>query len=495
MLHAGFSLRRPLVASLGARKKMRRRTKLLLAALIFLVSYTTKSLQSADLAPVMYTTGQPFGGLTQGYDLRAVSILEGEGLLGPRVEPSQTQWVARPPGYSIFLSAVYRIAGRDFFKVQLVQNALNSISPVLIFLIAGTLISWRVGVASGIIAALSHHLSHISNFILPDSLCALPLLAAIYLLALSKRHRRYDWWFYIGAGVMLGLSVWFRAQAMLIAPFLALMLYLISSRRALKRALLMTAVSFLVISPITIRNYIVYGEFIPISLGIGLNLWEGIADASGDRFGAVARDEQVAEQEAALYDNPAYAGSWSTPDGIKRDRDRMKKSLDIIVRHPVWYAGVMMRRMGDMLKYSAHAPLVLKSDQVDVFNKSAPIRKEWRSITPANPTLALGAGPSWLRWIIRTLQRATKETMQLFIVAGLLIACALSLRRTAFLLMLPIYYLLFQSFMHTEFRYTLPMHYFLFVLAAIAWTLIGAAAWKAIETARLKLTAKREVRE
>jgi hypothetical protein len=42
------------------------------------------------------------------------------------------------------------------------------------------------------------------------------------------------------------------------------------------------------------------------------------------------------------------------------------------------------------------------------------------------------------------------------------------------LLTVPLYYLLFQSFTHTEFRYTLPMHYFLFIFAATAWLSLAA---------------------
>jgi hypothetical protein len=38
----------------------------------------------------------------------------------------------------------------------------------------------------------------------------------------------------------------------------------------------------------------------------------------------------------------------------------------------------------------------------------------------------------------------------------------------------PLYSFIFQSVLHTEFRYTLPMQYFLFVFAAVAWVALGA---------------------
>jgi dolichyl-phosphate-mannose-protein mannosyltransferase len=486
-----LALRRWLISALATRQKMPRRVKLAFAILIFFLSFATRSLHAVDLSPLMYTLDQPFGGLTSGYDQRAASILKGQGLLGPYdIEPSRTNWLAQAPGYSIYLSWIYRVVGRDFLRVQLIQNGLNSLSPVLILLIAAQVVSWRVGVVSGLLAALSHHLSHISNFLLPDSLAALPILGAVYFIAQAPRSRRNPYRSFVLAGLMLGLAAWLRPQTMLASLFLGLMLVLIATHRldATKRVAVMVVVSFLTIAPITIRNLFVYGELIPINIGVGIVLWEGIADASGDRFGAVARDEEVAEQEAALYGDSRYAGSWSTPDGIRRDRDRINKSLAIIREHPFWYAGVMLGRMSEMVKYSAQAPLVFGIKQARSLDRTAPIRTGWEAIAADSPSVAVGRGVFWMRPVIRPLQRVAKEAMQLMISIGVVALFVTTLRRTVFVAIVPLYYLLFQSFVHTEFRYTLPMQYFMFVFAAIAWVAIAAALWQAIRNVIIRNT-------
>jgi len=465
-----------MVSWLGTREAMRARTKIAIASLIFTVSYATRTLQAGDLAPVMYTLQQPFSGLTRAYHERADSILKGEGLLGPyNINPSRTNWLAQDPGYSIYLSAIYSIFGRDFFRVQAVQNALTSLPPALIFLIAGTLVSWRVGAVAGGLAALSHHLAHFSNHILPDALTALPLLAVVYLLILARGASGRSFRLYVLAGAMLGLSIWIRSQSLLMGPFLIVMLAIISTRRRadVKRAAVMAAISLVMVAPITVRNYMVYGAFVPVPIGVGLNLWEGIGEASGDRFGAKAKDQEVAAQEAVLYNEPDYGGSAQTPDGIKRDRDRTRKSLAIIARHPAWYAGVMLDRMREMLKYSAHAPLVYRIEEAR--ERTAQVRPGWEQLASDSSRPALGERLFWLRPVIRPLQRITKEAMLLFILVGAAALFATSWRRALLISMLPVYYLLFQSTMHTEFRFALPMHYFLFVFAAIAWVLLGAA--------------------
>lgn len=486
--------RRWFVSALGTRERLSVRVRFAIALLIFLLSFATRSLQAVDLSPLMYTMEQPFGGLTRGHDLRAQSILSGEGLLGPYgIEPTDTIGLSRTPGYSIFLSGVYELLGRNYFDVQLVQNGLNSLAPALIFLIAGRVVSWRVGVASGLLAAFSHHLSHFSNFILPDTLCALPILGAIYCLALaSSNHRTYS--LHCLAGGLIGMSAWVRPQSMLLGVFAAGFLWLSSRDRlgALKRGALLAVMAALIIAPITLRNYLVYHEFVPVSLGLGVNLWEGIADASGDRFGAVAQDTEVAAQEAVLYNDPRYAGSNYTPDGIQRDRSRTAKSLSIIRQHPFWYTGVMLNRMGEMLKYSAHAPLVYRISETRSLERTAPIRKEWRAMDTTSSSLAVGESIFWMRPLVRPIQRLTKETMQPMIALGALALFIAASRRALLISLVPLYYLLFQSFVHTEFRFTVPMQYFMFVFAATGWVAICSAIWQAVRSVLNKKTRGRQ---
>ena len=473
-----YRTRRRLAQTLATNERLSSRKVLGYSLAIFLVSFTVKSLHAVDMAPVMYTIDHPFGGLTDQYDARARLILQGKGILGPYdVDPRQTVWISQAPGYSVYLSVIYALVGSNFFTVQLVQNLLNSVTPILLFLIVGMLLSWRVGIVAGFLTGLSHHLSHISNYILPDSVSALPILLAFLILAVIRQypHHLRGGYLYAGyllAGLLLGCAAWLRSQTMLLGLFLAAVFLVILARRFAPRGALATLalVSLLMLVPITIKNYVVYKEFIPVNIGAGIVLWEGIADASGSRFGAVATDDEVAKQDAELYGNPAYAASWSTPDGIERDRNRVDRSLKVIKEHPLWYAGVMAKRALGMLKYSADAPLVYRARRtvsVDSDGTTGPDNSIARGVG-----IAAGERLAFLRPIVRLLQRLSKEAMQVFILIGGVSLGLMSRRRLAYFLALPIYYFFFQSLFHTEFRYTLPMQYFVFALAAITWTLL-----------------------
>ena len=462
-----FRFRRWCSDALATRSKMQTKRKVVFAVAIFLCSFSLNALHAVDLSRLMYTSDQPKGEMTDHYDTRAVSIVEGHGLLIPDDRRKiDTSLMAFSPGYSLFVGAVYRLFGRNFFSAQLVQGLLCSLCPVLVFLIAGELISWRLGIAAGLLAAFYHGIAFFSNFILPDPLCPLPILLATYFLVLTWVKRNSSYMPFLAAGLALGLSVWLRPNALLLGPFSIAILVLCYKRwrSILPRAVAMVTVTFLVVSPITIRNYIMFGRFVPVWIGLGTVLWQGIGESSGGQFGAPQSDEELGLQEAVIYDNRHYAW-WATPDGPERDHARIKKSLDVMVRNPVWFGGAMIRRMWAMKQCSEWAPLV------DVHpGEGVPVNAS--DTVPSKAPLAPGAALSWLRQPAKRLERLAKETTPTFAILGGIITYFISRRRWLFIFTVPAYYLIFQSAMHTEFRYILPMHYFLAIFAGMIWCLI-----------------------
>jgi hypothetical protein len=481
--------------------------RLALALFLFLLSFSIKALHAVDLSPVMNTVNQPGKGMSAEYDRDAQIKLDGNGIFMPgNWDPSDTSLLARAPGYSIFLSAVYSLTASSYFYVQIVQNVVNSISPVLIFLIAGSLIGWRVGFASGALAAVSHHLSYHSNLVLPDSLAAFPVLLAVYVLVRARGRPAGTLAAYGLAGLLFGAATWLRPNLLLMGPLMAVIVTLASNRRgqAMRSAWLIGLVPFLVVAPITIRNYLIFHRLVPISENMGIVLWEGIGDAGGAGSGAPTSDREVAEQDAMTYGNPRYAESWASPDGITRDRDRIRRSIGVIARHPLWFAAAVTGRMKKMVSYVADADLIRKNPpaasqepaQHFAGEPEKAARREHNALVQAvasRRTLAYGEAVWWARPVARSLERIAKETTTPLIFLGLFIVLVLAPRRALLLLGIPIYYLVVQSMMHFEFRYTLPMHYFLFVLAATVWVLILRGSWLMVKKTAALMTRRRRI--
>jgi hypothetical protein len=222
----------------------------------------------------------------------------------------------------------------------------------MVLLIAAELLPVWVAALGAILVALSPHLASYSLYLSPDSLAVLPILIAIYLILKSRKRPRVV--LVVLAGILLGLSCWLRSNGLFLTVFIgAAVFFLFKRENRLRYAVTLVAATVVVISPITIRNWILSGRFVPLSLGAGVTLMEGIGDYDTEgRFDMPATDAAVARREVEWFSEPAYEQSLWEPDGIKREQARFSRSLKVIASNPGWFLGVMIRRAGFMLRYN-----------------------------------------------------------------------------------------------------------------------------------------------
>lgn len=359
--------------------------------------------------------------------------------------------LGHPPGYPFLLAFIYSLFGESDTAAQIFQIVCDSLAAALVLLIAAELLPFGVAAIAGALVALAPQFCWNSVLLLPDTLAVPPLLLAVYLLlraggrrALSEGRRALVKIFF--AGALVGLSCWLRANALLLAPFLLLLApFLFGRGRRACAALALLGGAALALAPLTARNAVAYGHFIPVSLGAGQTLVEGIGDYdTGRKFGLPGTDVELIKQEAEMYGRPEYADSLFTPDGVTRDRARTSRALSVITAHPLWFASVMARRAASMLRLER---------------------------TPLTSTLPVTEGRTRApRLAVRALQKlfVTALDLPLALAGLLLLARAKKFRALAALLAVPLYYLCVQSALHTEYRYVLAVHYFLFVFTAAA---------------------------
>jgi len=453
-----------------ARGRLRRAAWL---AAVFALAFLVRSLYAVDQAPDMYTPEQTGTRMAQRYDSAALGILAGDGILWPRVrEKERTGLLARPPGYALYLAVVYKTIGHSFFAAQLVQNLLTSLACVLLVLAAERLASWPAAVVAGVIAALSPPLGYVSALVLPDALSALPLMLALVILARAHPDGGGSLWTSALAGALVGAGVWLRPNVVLLPPFLSLVVLLVARdrRRGLLHAVALSLAAVAVVVPITIRNYVVFGAFVPVSINGGLTLWQGVADAGGREVGAKRHDTLVAEEEAIRYDNPRYRDWWAEPDGIWRDNDRYRRAMEVIRANPGRFARVMLGRMGEMLNYAAaEAPTVLRvPPEPDDAGAAAETRARATARAEAARFLAPGRAASPVRAPLGVVQAALSYVLLPLVVLGTAWLVWQDGRRAALLLSISAYYLASESPFIYEWRVVAPMHYGLFAAAGAA---------------------------
>ena len=279
--------------------------------------------------------------------------------------------MGHPPGYPIVLAGIFKVWGDSDDAIQLLQVFSDSLAAVVVFMIVFELLPFGVAVVAGLLTALSPQFSYHSVLLLPDSLAVLPILIAVYLIVRAFKHPRFLT--FVLAGALIGVSCWLRANALLLAPFFALCLVFLTQRGfRLRFATALLAGALAVIVPVTIKNWLVFGHFVPLSLGAGQTLLEGIADYdTGKQLGIPQTDLGIMRQEAEWYQRPEYGLLLFGPDGIKRERMRMARGFAVIRSRPVWFLGVMARRALASLKLdrvplvAAEAPVTQPLDSAD----------------------------------------------------------------------------------------------------------------------------------
>ncbi len=410
------------------------------------------------------------------YTEAAEAMLAGDGLLYPRVrpDPKDTALLARPPGYPAFVAAVHRTLGSNYVDVMAAQAVPCALGAGLALVLVARVAGHRAGVAAGLLTALSPPLASGVALVTPDALSTLLAVGIVLLVwcarrggAASRAARL------VAAGVLAGVGTWLRPNFLLLAPFVALAVPFVlgRTRRAWPPATALAVAGLAVVAPITVRNAQLFGAFVPVSANGGIVLWEGIADAGGERFGARSRDLVVAAEEAERFGRPDYAETWITPDGILRDRDRTRRSLEVIGAHPAWYARSVLQRAVDVVVSGGEAPLV---------EARAPALAADSTVV-GHPAIRADAALAVARPLWRALQAAARWSAGPLALAGLVALGWIAPRRALLLALVPAYVVLVQAPMHFEPRFALPKDAFVPAFAAIGLVL---AAWGAARVGR-----------
>jgi hypothetical protein len=325
-------------------------------ALIFLTAFGVRLLQWQDMRVETLREDSIATTLVNLYEIEAKRMEEDGGVLFPSrpIDPGDARMLVHPPGYSILLRGLYGTQHPDnhYFALRMIQVVCDALAALLLFLIAVELFPFTLSVIAGMLAALSPHHAYYSLWLSPDSLVVLPiLLGVLFFIKASKQGKTAT---LIAAGICLGLACWLRSNPLLLAPLFAAIIFVTFERgKRLRSASVLLLAMMVVISPITIRNWVVYHRFIPVTIVTGLNLVQGLAEFDKDnKFGLPPMDADAMVKDAEWHNRPDYARNLFVPDGVERDQYRFKRGVEVIRENPGWFAKGLFLRMAFMLRYN-----------------------------------------------------------------------------------------------------------------------------------------------
>lgn len=222
----------------------------------------------------------------------------------------------KAPLYMYSMAGVYSIVGEDPGRLRWVQAIALALPAVLLAMITRRLFGVLPGLLAGLIGAVYWGFVFYSTELVDTTLGAtLYLLYGYLLIALSDRFR-LKW---LICGLVLGLGIITRPNIMASAPVVVLtIVYCALWRRgeigatpqqpplgarllsAVGRASLFVLGTALSVCPVTLHNWYVGGQFVPIATYGGLNAWSANSPWSNAKDGSVIVGEDI--PSIASYD-------------------------------------------------------------------------------------------------------------------------------------------------------------------------------------------------
>jgi len=193
----------------------------------------------------------------------------------------------RSPGYSYFLAFLLFITVKNLFLVRVLQAIIGSVSVVLIYLIAEKRFDKKIALLSGFISA-GYPLFIYYSAMLLDTTFYIFLVLLVLFFSLKIEEKKTQLWVFL-AGLFMALNCIVRPNLLIFIPFhivwIAIILVSPTSCRHLCLDLIQkwkfVAVSiilylipiFVIVSSITLRNYLLEKDFYLIATNGDLNFY------------------------------------------------------------------------------------------------------------------------------------------------------------------------------------------------------------------------------
>ena len=210
-----------------------------------------------------------------GYNMIANNILDGKGA----VQGGSTQ-ISRVPAYPVFLSACYKVFGRENFKAaRVVQAVIGSLLCLVVYAIAAPVFGRGVAILAALVTAVYPFFVYFSGVLLTETLFTLAFaLFLLLVLRIERGHALSTFANSAVTGLLAGVNALLKPSFLLFLPFLGVIWLLVSRRpaRALRSLLVIALCTLIIMCPWVVRNWTLTQRFVPTTLTVGKSLWEGI---------------------------------------------------------------------------------------------------------------------------------------------------------------------------------------------------------------------------
>jgi tetratricopeptide (TPR) repeat protein len=181
------------------------------------------------------------------------------------------------PFYLYLVKIFFQIFGPNWNLLVALQIVTGSINCVAIGVIGSKIFNPAIGILSAIIIMLYGNMTLIEFVMEPEALLlflnSLAILALLWAGEETARQQRIAGW--LLSGTLIGLAAATKANALLILPGAAAWIWLSTKTLRLRSLTLLLLGAVLTIAPVTIRNYLLFNDFVLLTADGGKVFFHG----------------------------------------------------------------------------------------------------------------------------------------------------------------------------------------------------------------------------
>ncbi len=248
------------------------------------------------------------------------------------------------PLYPYLLGAVYAVFGHSLFIVRFFQIVLSSINVILIFYLGKGFFNQRTACLASLFYIFCGVFYFYESLILKTSLGV--FFNLVFLVSLASFQEKPSGGKIFFAGFTLGLAAAIRGNVLLLLPFLYFYLCCLGDRKKrLRNCLIFSAGFALVLSPITLHNFVVSEDLVLVNSNAGVNFYIGNNPRADGTFKSPPGIRANMEYEEADYLKLTSEWLGREPKPSEVSRIWFQRGLDFLVKNPGQAVKLYLRKV------------------------------------------------------------------------------------------------------------------------------------------------------
>ena len=334
------------------------------------------------------------------YDALARSLLDGRGYSFTKnwypFTPANTPTSHWSFLYPLYLAGIYAITGYHPLVARLIQGVIGgALISLLIYLIGRRVVNEDTGLVGAGLAAVYGYFIYYNVALMTETFSIVLVLLTLYLSIELKENPTPMRW--VGLGFSFGLAALLRQTVLLIVPFLLLWLFWELKKAGIRWWYITPSivVIILMIAPWTIRNYLVYHQFLLLNSNAGYAFYASNnpdlgTDWRNDLVVVPVPKDLAGQNEAQL------------------DRALTKKAFDFILADPKRYLWLNLNKTLEYFRFwpTSESSRISNLNRVLSFGLYLPFMllglgfsmSRWRNFIPLYLFIVIHTGIHLLSW-------------------------------------------------------------------------------------------------